>query len=984
MGNLFSSTTSSAESSTLSSANTSSGSLDCQLSPWVSVGTCNVSCGGGIVYQTRQITKEAGKKGVPCPSVDELTQNASCNTQPCPINCSLSLWKDGECNVSCGGGMKRQTRTVLVQNAYGGSPCTESLTQNVSCNSQPCPIDCVTGEWKDASECNAPCGIGSKIQTLPIITQALYGGIPCPISLSQNVSCNIKPCPVDCVTGTWTDTTQCSVSCGGGTKRQILPVLSPYSYGGHCPTLTQEVACNIDRCPVDCVTGPWTDSTDCNVSCGNGSKTQIMAIITPAAYGGLPCPTNLSQIVPCSKTPCPSNCILSEWRDTTQCSVACGGGTKTQSASIVIPAAYGGTCPNLVKTVPCNTQTCPVDCVLDNWRYTSECSVNCGGGTRTRELPIITQSNNLGNACPVAASLTEIVPCNTQPCPVNCVTGPWIDSSVCSATCGGGTKTQSMTVVIPAAYGGTPCPTLTQTIPCNTQKCPVDCVTGTWSDSSECSLTCGGGSKTQTLSVITQPANNGIPCPVLTHSVSCNEQHCPVDCVTGQWTDSSVCSATCGGGTKTQILPITIPASYGGRACPTILTRTSNCNPEPCPVNCVVGTWDDTSPCTVACGGGLKTQRLSIITPSVGTGTPCPHEANLSQTVACNTQHCPVDCVPGDWADTTACNVQCGTSTGLKTQMLPLLSSAAYGGRECTVQRTRTQTCTSTKVCPINYLLGVSKIIIDGYGNCGDIHIDSNMIATHDPTRCAISTQNRNGGSWVANSWGIGVSDLLIYDKFNVAVVTNRFSPNISFTNEFSDGGCTGLKHTHTLKTPTDISKFVIHFNYPGAGVVTVTCYDNNNVIVYASKKIFLACYQQNVYVFDFTTNIPNYLITPLLQSNSFIGETWADVISITDKGKIFPNDSYTPADLKCYDSCAYTSNCQGIIYDATNCVLLSNITNITPVIPSVSFGNNTNASTAGLRRNFFSFVPPTTGTGTSTVRTNIRSGVVTEVIPPW
>jgi len=1280
MGSIFSSTTSSASSSPLSSAYPSTDSIDCQLGSWVSVGVCNVSCGGGFISQTRQITQQASENGIQCPSVDQLTQKMPCNTQPCPINCSLSLWTDDECSVPCGGGTRRQTRSILIQNAFGGEPCA-SLTQNVSCNVQPCSIDCVTGAWKDITTCSASCGIGVISRTLPILTQPAYGGKLCPTNLSQNVPCIMRPCPIDCVTGEWTDTTECSVKCGGGIKKQILPVISPNAYGGTCPNLTREIACNIDRCPVDCVTGPWIDNSECSASCGDGVKTQTLSIITPAAYGGKACPTTLTQTVPCNKTPCRSDCVLSAWTDSTECSVKCGSGTKTQTATVITPAGHGGTCPTeLTKTVTCNTQSCPVDCVLGDWIDSTECNLPCGGGKKTQILPILTRDENKGNACPVSASLIRTVSCNTQHCPVDCVTGSWMDLTSCSVECGGGTKKQSLSVVSPAAYGGT-CPDLTRSVDCNTQNCPVDCVvgpwtdimpcnvscgggtktqtmtliteasyggkacptqltqnvscnmqpcpvncitgswtdlttcnvecgngtkkqsltvvspaayggtcpeltrsvdcnmqncrvdcvTGSWSDSGPCSVQCGGGTKPQTLSVITEAANGGKACPVLTQSVACNQQPCPIDCVTGNWTDTSECSVKCGGGTKTQILPIVSPPAYGGtcssnlsktlacnsqpcpvdcvtgtwsdsgpctvqcgggtkpqtlsviteaanggKACPT-LTQSVACNSQPCPVDCVTGAWTDTSPCSVTCGGGTKTQTLPILTPATYGGTcstnrtktiacnsqpcpvdcvtgtwsdsgpcsvqcgggtkpqtlsviteaanggkacptltqsvpcnpqPCPMDCvtgpwtdtsqctvtcgggtktqslpiislpayggkacttsvsqtvacntqgcpidcvlgswlepgpcsvpcgggtkdqkmsvitqdanggipcpvNLCQTLPCNTQHCPVDCVMGPWIDTSYCSVQCGDSLGVKTQITNVVTSPAYNGKACPIQRTQTVQCSTSRKCPVNYLIGVAMIVIDGMANCNDLPV-TNMIVNHDANRCAVGG-NKIDSRGFGHTTGLGVTNMMVYDKYDIAVVKNKNSPNMLFTDENPGGGCGFARHVYKLNTPTDVSKFVIAFSNHNTNLVAIQCYNIDRVLVYSSKKIFITCYQQNIYVFDFSTNVPNYLVTPLLVSNTFTGELSEDIISSIEKSSINPSDTSTPADLKCFDSCAVNPDCKGIIINNNTCIQLSNITNIAPVLPSSSFNDLTNASLIpSSRRNFY------------------------------
>ncbi len=56
---------------------------------------------------------------------------------------------------------------------------------------------------------------------------------------------------------------------------------------------------------------------------------------------------------------------------------------------------------------------------------------------------------------------------------VDCQVSEWLDSSGCSAICGGGQKSQSRSITQENAYGGSrgECNTLTQTIPCNQNAC---------------------------------------------------------------------------------------------------------------------------------------------------------------------------------------------------------------------------------------------------------------------------------------------------------------------------------------------------------------------------------------------------------------------------------------------------------------------------------------------------------------------------------
>lgn len=133
-----------------------------------------------------------------------------------------------------------------------------------------------------------------------------------------------------------------------------------------------------------------------------------------------------------------------------------------------------------------------------------------------------------------------------------------------------------------------------------------------------------------------------------------------MDCLTSNWTASSICSGPCGSITQTRSL-IEV-AGPGAPACP--LSRTIGCRTSECSVDCVqTGEW---SPCSIACAnapGQFGTQSITRTTTTVplNAGVAC---LPAQETRQCGTELCCSstswsNCSQSDWTDWTTCTTSC-------------------------------------------------------------------------------------------------------------------------------------------------------------------------------------------------------------------------------------------------------------------------------------------------------------------------------------
>jgi hypothetical protein len=379
--------------------------------------------------------------------------------------------------------------------------------------------------------------------------------------------------------------------------------------------------------------------------------------------------TSTSTAAPATAMPTPAptaanvDCQLSPWSSWSFCSESCrtdyAGGTQSATRVVTVaPSGSGAACGPLSMVQSCNLNiSCAPPCNLVGCSMTEitgsstwcRCCLNAGLASCANSTSIFQRSG-----C-VSSGWCQLLPTglakycgpdqlpNTTFCagiiPVACEVSAWSQFSQCSAACAptgsvlpgvapNGTMTRTRQITVQAQLNGTACPALTDTQPCNTSPCAVDCLLSSWSPWTTCTgcngtLASVNSTTSQTRTVVVAPAYNGSACEALTQQQPCYIT-CDLDCFVSPWSAWGTCvpnSNTCGVGNQSRTRVVTQTQSGNGQPCDP-LAATSTCF-IPCPVDCVVSSWS-TPTCDRACGDGTETTTRAVVTPAAAGGAPCP------------------------------------------------------------------------------------------------------------------------------------------------------------------------------------------------------------------------------------------------------------------------------------------------------------------------------------------------------------------------
>lgn len=621
---------------------------------WEEWNTCNDPKDQTTRQRHIKIFAEKGGK----PVVGSQAETGPCVKKAEMSDCKLGEWETWTtCQVECNGGTKERRREVVVHADGGGMPCNGSLTAFAECNTQSCTIttdtDCEWSQWSMWSGCDSQ---NQRYMYRKVVKPATGKGVPCHGPLEKiGVSCVQKK---DCVVSSWTPWDACDKPCGGGQHhRQRQIQVFPIQGGEHCPSdLSETQGCNQQSCDFeDCTATAWSTWSACSASCGVGQRGRIRHLEKEREEGGVGCTFPLAEVEGCMDKECAKkDCEWGEWETWGACSCLCDGGHKVRTRHIT-QHAMGGGAPCKPKdqeeVAPCNTQSCnknAVDGEWDQWTEWSQCSVDCGGGTTGRERKVKVMANEWGSA--PAGMDREVHFCNTGSCSpsVDCLFNDWALWSDCTATCYG-IKSRSRTIArmgsgegkfcVGAVKQNAPCYAAGETSVSDACK-PVssqDCELLAWQGWSDCTKTCGGGSKTRSRGFGQLPVEFGASCDgVTTEDEECARAPCegptPQDCVLGDWQVWGACGK-CNGAQKRVRDVMTYP-SRGGKACEELseLEQVQSCKIT-CgqPTFCTWNGWGAWSGCSSTCGAATKNRRRTLMEGQNATLAPIQREDLLNK-----------------------------------------------------------------------------------------------------------------------------------------------------------------------------------------------------------------------------------------------------------------------------------------------------------------------------------------------------------------
>ncbi|XP_027869848.1 spondin-1a [Xiphophorus couchianus] len=415
--------------------------------------------GGAITSVARVIVERIARKGEQCnivpDNVDDIVADIAQEEKEeddTPETCIYSNWSPWSAcsSATCEKG-KRMRQRMLKAQLDLSVPCPH--TQDFEpCMGPGCSDEdastCMMSEWITWSPCSVSCGTGTRSRER-YVKQFPDDGSVCTLPTQENENCvvNEECSPSSCLVTEWGEWDVCSATCGLGMKRRERMVKMPPADGSICGAEVLEVEkCMMPEChTIPCLLTPWSEWSDCSVTCGKGLRTRQRMLKSPVELGD--CTEELEQVEKCMLPECPIDCIMSDWTEWSECNKSCGKGHTIRTRIVTMEPQFGGdSCTETIQRKKCKIRKCSrgqansdekrrrkeqrekqrskqgrvesaaehPGCRMRPWSSWTECTKLCGGGIQERLMTVKQKFKTTQlSSC---KDRKEIRACNVQPC----------------------------------------------------------------------------------------------------------------------------------------------------------------------------------------------------------------------------------------------------------------------------------------------------------------------------------------------------------------------------------------------------------------------------------------------------------------------------------------------------------------------------------------------------------------------------------------
>ena len=149
-------------------------------------------------------------------------------------------------------------------------------------------MNCRWGSYQPWSECTKTCGGGTRESIREVEQKEEHGGLPCVGSAKRIVACNKETCPGDTFVSA---------------DLKYIHMLNIKIHLGiiNCSTFSSITFLFI----VDCEWGEFGEWGGCSQTCGEGIQTRTRSVKRFAKFGGILCTGYSTESKPCNLQKCP-------------------------------------------------------------------------------------------------------------------------------------------------------------------------------------------------------------------------------------------------------------------------------------------------------------------------------------------------------------------------------------------------------------------------------------------------------------------------------------------------------------------------------------------------------------------------------------------------------------------------------------------------------------------------------------------------------